>query len=232
MNCHDLKVFKRTFTATMLALLLVFGLLPRCAYGDPIYTWKDENGRVVFGTKPPSDAATEANLPEINREDLELKIEKLKKNLPPNCIKHGGVDCSKGADGDGSVICLDGYKNAILPFRFKCRTASLAVSRIEIEVPNAASQSESMNNLQLVLRNLADVAAEDVQVEFIISKRSKIRANGPSRVEPFGIADYILPLTDGAKQLSPLTIGDIEFKARCANCSSTIRKRIKDVKSD
>lgn len=29
------------------------------------------------------------------------------------CSHHGGVDCSLGADVDGSVICSDGWKNSL-----------------------------------------------------------------------------------------------------------------------
>ena len=90
------------------------------ASAQNIYRSVDANGKVVYSTKPSSNEAAPASLPTVTRENLKAKIEQIKSNTPITCEDHGGINCAAKADGDGSVICLDGFRDAVPRFNFYC----------------------------------------------------------------------------------------------------------------
>jgi hypothetical protein len=42
------------------------------------------------------------------------------------CSGHGGVDCSVGADTDGSVICADGWRNSSVSYSSMAKCAKVS----------------------------------------------------------------------------------------------------------
>ncbi|OVE79912.1 hypothetical protein BVY02_01900, partial [bacterium J17] len=67
----------------------------------------DESGKTHYSSNENSDAKA-AELPKLERENIDERIAKIKSKTPPSCVNRGGVDCSRGADSDGRVICRDG----------------------------------------------------------------------------------------------------------------------------
>ena len=101
------------------------GLLTSPASAAPIYRWTDEAGNTHYSTTPDDPRAKSQALPELRHENIDANIRKLQSETPESCDHHGGPDCSRGADADGSVVCLDGYRGAKLPFQFHCMEARL-----------------------------------------------------------------------------------------------------------
>lgn len=208
------------------------------ATAEPIYQWIDANGRVHYGNQPHSADVSEAALPELGRENIDQKIEEIRDATPENCINRGGVDCSKGSDFDGSVICYDGYRDAILPFRFACVAARLSINSVAIVLVAGAEDSEivdlkelnkpnaySLRNSQitLLIRNDTEIMARKVSVLLKLPVYGHVVARGPETIEPHGVAEYIfLPEkisgpfnVEHAKKLSAVV--------RCENCNQNDR---------
>lgn len=217
---------------------LVLGLLTAspAAAGD-IYTWTDENGKVHYSTEPHADAQ-KADLPEVRREDLDEKIKDIKGSTPPNCHKHGGVDCSRGSDSDGSVICLDGFKDSMLPYRFSCLEARLRASELNLlngqhevigiinkdfEISEEQALQAGDMALLLTLRNNSSVEAFGVSVQVRTPDGSKVEAAGPDKVEPFGVAEYQLPLKSLPERIALSRLDRLDFKVRCTNCRAILK---------
>ncbi|MCB0358831.1 MAG: DUF4124 domain-containing protein [Bdellovibrionales bacterium] len=214
-------------------------LLAHSALAGDIYTWTDSEGRVHFSTSPHSPGAKRADLPELQHEDLDEKIQAIRESTPPNCLDHGGIDCSAGPDSDGSVVCLDGFREALLPHRFACSEADLSVTEVfivdndgqvvsELERADALAPvaDEQWKNYALVLslRNNSAVAAAGMEVAFALPGREFSPATGPEGVPAYGAAEYRLPLA-GLKNLVNLRqIAKTDYKVRCTNCRATRRR--------
>ena len=98
------------------------------AAADPIYRHVDASGRVTYGNTPVEPGAKPADLPKVQKENFTQKVSAIEQAIPETCDKHGGVDCSQGADADGSVICLDGFRNVHQTYEEMCTTAALCPS--------------------------------------------------------------------------------------------------------
>ncbi len=188
--------------------------MPKNSTSAKIYKWTDQNGKVHFSTTPSSKKAKTAPLPEIKKENYEKKIGKIKSNTPKNCSTHNGIDCEAGPDSDGSVICNDGYRNAVLPFRFKCLEAKLKVASLEVE----------QKQINLTLRNNSPVAAKAVRISISNNKfrrkqrKGLFQAEGPREVEPWSVAEYTMPLPP-----LPDFGNGISYRIRCENCNGVTR---------
>jgi len=210
----------------ILALLLVFRT---SGLTEEVYKWVDADGRVQFSTTPPVAGAKPADLPKITRQNIDQRIKDLKQRSALSCAGRGGIDCTQGPDTDGSVICADGFRGAAPPFRFRCTEAKLEVVQMNLlgddqqilkEIDEEVTQLSrgAATSLQLAVRNLSDVAAEQVSVQFG-SSGSSLSFSGPARIEPYAIADYILPL--GAQVFeSPLA-----YTVRCQNCRTSLKRK-------
>jgi|AACY02.16.fsa_nt_gi hypothetical protein len=238
-NCFHrepmISCLRSLFTRSILALLLglLLSALPVSLQAENIYKWTDEEGRVRFSTTKPSASATPADLPTISRQDLDKRIENLRSKADSSCVRHGGIDCTAGPDTDGSVICANGFKGAILPYRFRCLEVRLEVTQLTILDEEQQIRSEfsidqkaeepsqitaATGNLHLALRNVSDVTATAVQVRFGEQGQGG-KFEGPQEIEPYAIADYILPLSP---QLKGKTLS---YLIRCRNCRETLRRR-------
>ena len=215
-----MKYFLKIFSLITLCLFIafIFSAQSRTASqensGDTIYKGKDARGRLVFSNKPLDDKSQKMDLPEIKKEDIDSKISRLKKLTPKNCLEHAGVDCTAGPDTDGSVICSDGYKEAVLRFQDKCTEALLRVENAEIK------KTGRLNQLKLVLRNHSPVKAKNVRTEISLPKKKLKLAKGPTSVEPWGLAEYLLK-DYGDETLSS---NKVRYKVRCKNCQHTLKK--------
>lgn len=229
-------------TAPRLSLLLTAALLHLFivslpAAADEIYTWTDESGQVHFSTEPRTPEAKKAELPQLHREDLDEKIQDIRGSTPPNCHNHGGVDCSRGRDDDGSVICLDGFRDSMLPYRFSCLEARLRASELSLldrnqevigtinknfKLSGAEALEAGEMTLLLTLRNNSSVEAFGVSVLLRTPGGSTIAAAGPEKVEPFGVAEYQLALSALPERLPLDRLARLDFKVRCTNCRSIL----------
>ena len=173
---------------------IIFLLFAGSTFADPIYKSTDKKGVPVYSSKPKDSKAELAKLPNIVKEPMDQgKI----KPAVISCAGHGGVNCQAGADGDGSVICYDNFKNSIQRFAVSCSAAKLAI------IPE--SYKSGVSNFSLVVRNTSAVAAKSVKVQ----SDKGLLLEGPSELEAYGSADYSSkkPPEHNAK-----------FQVSCENC--------------
>ena len=227
--------------ATIVALLSLV-MISSSALSEGIYTWVDENGKTHYSSTPRKNAK-KAQLPKIARENLNQKIKQIKEATPPNCLKHGGADCAQGADEDGSVICLDGFKGAKLPYRFHCLEVRIRPSEVQLhdnnqEVLGVINRKAPINKqiypelhnmiLFISLRNSSSVDAFGVEVSFTAGEFSA-PLPGPKNIEAFGIAEYSIPLSEFISETDGKKIADIlyhlQYRISCTNCKTTIKGR-------
>lgn len=230
----------RNFLSSAIArlALLAFWLTPVFTYAaDSLYTWKDSEGRTHYSTTPQNPEAKEANLPDIKRENLSEKIDQLRSATPNTCHQHGGVDCSQGADADGSVVCIDGTRDAITPFQASCLEVKLSYGTPTLlndanevlgtvdQKLSISSQQLSLTSVHITLRNRSAVQATGVNIKIVLPGSIPIDIFGPDTVEPFGVADYIFPIKLVGRLITPHELREARFKVRCENCSSVARVR-------
>lgn len=189
----------RSSLKTICGLVIVLGITVD-ASADAVYRWTDSKGKVHYSSKAPDKKAKPANLPPIMRE----KITAVKSTLI-TCDKHGGIDCASGPDTDGSVLCLDGFKNSSARFRFSCQTAKLEVTDI--------SEPEESGAFKVFVRNSKSVAAAKPSVIFKSDLGEKSKLVGPTEIEAYGVAEF---LYRGSKPTSKPDIGKLELA--CSNC--------------
>ena len=94
------------FRAVLSLIFMILISLPGIA-DQKIYKWVSPDGSVSYSTKKPKAEAEVAKLPPIMRAEV-----KIPENTLESCESHGGIDCQAGPDGDGSVICMDGFTAA------------------------------------------------------------------------------------------------------------------------
>lgn len=144
---------------------------------EDIYSWKSADGVVHYSSKP-QPGAKKANLPKITKEvgtdQVALK----------SCDKHGGIDCSAGADGDGSVLCRDGFKDAAARFTFTCQSARL-------EFVEAAFDSKNGEH-KVYIRNSKPVPAKRVAVIYQEKLFTPTKLSGPTEIAPYETGEFLL----------------------------------------
>jgi len=213
----------------VLALLPAI-LLPDLLQAQQIYQWKDSAGQTHFSTSPDHSHADASKLPELRRENIDERIQSIKSQTPQTCLRHGGVDCSKGADSDGSVYCLDGFDKAVLPYRFECLEARLqAEFLLEFEsgenslVPHSRNLERKYSGripkgLQINIRNLSGVDAKQLTAEVTCARRQHLAATGPNEIAAYGNASYSVVFADNRLSPSLAEIEKCEYKVNCTNC--------------
>ncbi len=181
----------------------IFLLFISSAFAENIYKWVDSSGSVLYSSQKPSPDAKPANLPEITRGEFKSA---LKKGF--TCEKHGGVDCQIGADKDGSVVCVDGFKDAAARFTFSCSSPKLIVSDI--------SELGSNGEFKVFVRNSRSVLAKAPRVEFHLPEDKVIALKGPAEIEPYGMGEFLYPAQPDVKLESKPK--EVQFVVDCANC--------------
>lgn len=168
-----------------------------------VYSWTDSKGVRHFSDSPQGAPAhaTPSQLAPILRGSISIPSAARR-----SCGSHGGVDCARGPDNDGSVVCADGFREATLRFAFECTSARLEVVELVRE-----PETES---LVVYIRNQAQISAQRV----VVAMRKGIQfesLTGPPIIEGHGMEGYRLKLSSGVR--AP-TAGDI--KITCDNCAS------------
>ncbi len=177
--------------------------LASAALAAPVYKVTDKDGNITYTSKAPSKGAKPAQLPEIMRGEVKLVDQKL-----VTCDKHGGVNCQAGPDHDGSVICLDGYKEASTRFRFSCNSPKLEITDI--------SEPSSEGKFTVFVRNTKSVAAQKPIVLYKTRDGKEVKITGPETIDPFGVAEFQYSAGDGKIIAARPTLADLNLA--CANC--------------
>ncbi len=219
---------------TLCAAMLSLAVTSNCA--AQVYRWVDDEGRTQYSTTPQHSGQSAVQLPEIHKENIDNRIEFLKDNAPVICQAHGGIDCSAGPDkSDGSVICRDGFTDAVQSFAEYCTDAKLE-SKFLIEFPQEPKHKlhrEVFRGLQKVdsrqpvalvaeLRNTSGIEATNIEVHFKVPyvMPRKFQAIGPTRIPAYGVATYEFPFAQLPPQATPRHIAEAKIRVRCKNCGS------------
>lgn len=211
----------------LISLLTAICLCFDLATADNVYRHVDSSGRVTFSTSPQSETDRPEVLPDIKKVNIDGNIERLKESLPPTCDSHGGVDCSKPADSDGSVVCRDGFRGAILHHDKFCKEAKLKSGKItyyagDRQIVREMIRTEPLTAIKLDLRNLSALEAREVEVELVVSRWRTFRFSGPSAVEGYGFAEYNLNVDDELRSEIRGRLRKISTVVRCQNCSPVL----------
>ena len=187
-----------------IAVAAFFSVLICCTSANAeVFKWKDDNGVVHYSSKRNSEQARPADLPHITRADVKIPTSGLE-----SCSKHGGIDCQAGSDTDGSVICVDGFTGASTRYRFHCNTPKLSISEVSDRTPKGT--------YKIALRNAKPVAANKVSLFFQRPDGKEVPLSGPSEVEPFGTAEYVLDKADAEGLVNKPSTSKIRLV--CSNC--------------
>lgn len=213
---------------------LIFCGLTQQASAQQIYSWKDAQGRTHYSTTAKSRLAETTKLPEIQRENIDKKIELIKETTPGSCESMGGIDCSAGKDKkDGSVICVNGDKNSHEKFSEVCLKAKLysdalaEISQDEIIPLDKLNPSKLENTaakkLVVMARNTSPVEASGVSVEVKLTMLSgliTVDAQGPSKIAPYASEEYVVDLSKLPSQVPPRLLKRARYTLTCKNCAS------------
>jgi hypothetical protein len=178
-------------------------LHPAVSCAQEVYRGVSKSGAPLYTSQPNSSADTPARLPKITKGSYQIA-----RSVPPSCIDHGGVNCQEGADADGSVICYDGFRGALLRFNQHCSEAKLEL--VEVTEP------DDEGTMKVIVRNTRSAEALATRVELRRSRGERLALTGPETVPPYQMAEYSLAfgsLTD--KRRIP---GQTDFDVRCLNC--------------
>lgn len=219
----------------------LFAFLLTCAppcLAQQIYQWTDADGQTHYSTKPDHPNSVAKELPALKKENIDKRITSLKRSTPDTCNPHGGIDCARGPDTDGSVFCRDGYRNAVMIFQSYCKEVRL---QADFGVLMSGDGSDTLRHspyglegklagriplgLTLNVRNLSGVAAEGVKASFKLRWRIVVDAAGPDKIEPFGNAEYQLLFSSVAAPPNLVELERATFSLRCSNCETVIRSQ-------
>lgn len=184
-----------------LKVFLSFFPLVTClsAVEAQVYKWTDQDGVTNYSSVKPHEAATPAELPPIVREKVTADPIK----LSFSCSSHGGINCSAGPDQDGSVICLDGFRDAMTRFKFRC--ASTQLTALEIE--------KMEDHLSVWVRNEKQIEAVEVAIQMTLPTGEAIIAEGPSAIAPSELVEFTFRGID-LEQVYTLA----QIQPTCRNC--------------
>lgn len=190
--------------------LLVLGILvgsTSYSSAEPIYRGVDAAGRTIYSSSKPAKNSVVAALPTIGKWQPRTNT-----ISDATCEKHGGVSCEQGADADGSVVCLDGYHDALSKFKELCQLAKLNV----LAAPERPA--DNVLSLTVTVKNESAAPANQVLVSFIINKFDPpLLFSGPDKIEPYSVADYAVKTTvDEVPLYRKLSVSDVSVE--CGNC--------------
>ncbi len=208
-----------------------------------VYTWTDSSGQTHYSTAPATANASPAKLPELRKESIDRKIAGIKASTPDTCEGHGGIDCAQHSDTDGSVVCTDGYPDAVLLFSEHCVEARIQgqLSVLLEAQPEAipvtrellkSSGERRITGFRLAVRNLSGIMATGVQVLFFVPKDPypgtdivswrRLEGVGPPQLDAFGFGDYSVLVSPQDSAISAAQAARARFKLTCTNCRSAI----------
>lgn len=168
-----------------------------------VYKWIDDEGTAHYTTQAPHTQAKPVDLPPIMRAEV-----KIPKEMLVSCDNHGGIDCSAGADQDGSVVCQDGFKGATTRYRFSCNSPKLSIAEI--------SDVKDDGGYSVIVRNAKGVEALNTALFLRVTPNYEIKLTGPETVEAFGVAEYTLTVTQALDLIEPPKLEQLRLV--CKNC--------------
>jgi hypothetical protein len=172
---------KRLLTLGSLMLALAIGLP---VFSEPVYKFEDPTSGVPFySSDKANNKFEEADLPEINKAEMHLMPVAKK-----TCNGHNGIDCSLGADIDGSVICRDLFRDSVERFAFMCKFASLTI--------NGIGKKSKTNTIPVYIRNSKPVAAKKPVVKYKSDLGYSANLAGPDEILPYAIGEFELLAQD------------------------------------
>lgn len=174
---------------------------------------------------------------EVFHYNLEKKVKALKEITPANCFSHGEIDCSKGEDVDGSVICKDGFRGAVMSYNSQCLEVRLEVQYLVTtnspKTPYLKHSKKLIEDLKgykvlalhLNIRNLSDVKAKNIKVEFTLERKYPYNAQGPETIDPYGLAEYNLELATLPEEPTLEQLLKTVYRVDCGNCRGILTSR-------
>ncbi len=182
---------------------ILFLLVHTSLWADSVYKHTDSSGKIVYTSKPKGAGDKPANLPPIVRGEAKAVTQGLQ-----SCKVHGGINCEAGPDVDGSVICVDGYKESATRFKFSCTTPKLEISEI--------SDSDRSGAFKVFVRNTSSVSADGVMVEYKPDLGAKLILKGAVKIGGYESGEYILNTPEDMKV--PLSLDRTKLRVFCTNC--------------
>lgn len=186
-----------------LYLLLVTLIFPSLSSGTPIYKQTGADGKTTYSSKPQKSGDQPAKLPEIVRGEVKTALPGMQ-----SCKTHGGINCDAGTDSDGSVICTDGFKDAVTRFKFSCTTPRLEISEI--------SDTDASGSFKVYIRNVSSIEAKSIAVEYRPEIGGKYKLVGTDRIGGYESGEYVYKPLDELHKMPPPDPAKI--RVECANC--------------
>lgn len=188
------------------------------AFADDVYTWTDAEGNIHYSNTPSENQAQKAKLPEIEKQNIQSRIDELKNVVNQTCVKKGGVNCEAGADVDGSVICVDGSKDSEENFREACSEVRLTAELVL--PPKKNNKKLTFLPITVSVRNTSAIKASEVRVELNMLRslsgdvRQRVTLEGPTEIDGYGISEY----TYTGKMIDERILRKANLKVSCQNC--------------
>lgn len=126
------------------------------------------------------------------------------------CTQHGGLQCDRGADKDGSIICADGYRDASALYRYSCPLPHLELLSI--------TQKEGAPSALLVIRNSRSVDALSPAVKIRSKSGPVVQLNGPPKLEGGGIGVFEVTVPKGVLPGGSQKLLRNHLWITCGNC--------------
>lgn len=170
-----------------------------------VYEWTDPRGVRHFSSEKQGDNFKKADLPPLLREKtVKTSIKSSASSVKPlhGCAEHGGIDCQAGADSDGSVVCTDGFRDAVARYRFSCSMPKLSVSEV---VP-----ANELGSFTIVVRNESGVVATK-PVLTLPESLGKPTVSGPESITAHEIGEFKVVGASSNPKSEEVLIG-------CENC--------------
>ncbi len=201
------------------------------SFAEPIYRHVDATGKVTYSTEPNTAGEQPAALPQIKR----VRIDTPPTTVTPQfqtCEKRGGIECSKGADADGSVLCRDGSKDSLERFGEFCVEVRLSAGKAEFTdregksfVPKTISDMEKLGEVRVTVRNLQGIVAKGVHAEVLFPRPfGSLELHGPAQVDAYGLAEYSADLS-GVRSMYLQKFLQLKPAVRCENCRAVLGSR-------
>ncbi|WKZ57591.1 MAG: DUF4124 domain-containing protein [Bdellovibrionota bacterium] len=191
----------------LISRLLSFSLFFLCiapiSGNAQIYKWVDKDGVTHYSTAKSAPNAQRAELPDIMRAEV-----KLPKVTSTTCAKHGGANCAAGPDGDGSVICYDGFRDASPRFSFVCSAPKLEISDV--------SEVLGDGSFSVFVRNSKPIEATKPALVYQPAGGSAVMLQGPDKIDGFGVGEFVAPPQTLSTQTARPTTAQLVLS--CLNC--------------
>ena len=184
---------KFIYTFGILALLV-----PSISLANDAFSWKDEEGRLHFGTKPPPQAAEVKKI--VGKTFSRYSSAKLL--TPLNNFNSSGItkieekNLVKNQLGKADNREVKNQARASLKEKDELKTIQLEKSPLDIKF----NDSKQVTSCSITLKNTSAIPASGILVTFEFEDGTLIPATGPDNiaaesVATYSITDDVLPIT-------------------------------------